>query len=76
MSHQKPSSLNQAASNLLAALITENTLAIAPKGAMTVQDFATKINRSHHTAKAILEKSKLRRGIFKGPNGKATTFYY
>ena len=76
MSHLKPSSLNQAASNLLAALIEENTVKPPPMGAMMAVDFARKTGRGIHAARALLESSKLRRGKFRTPQGNLATFYY
>ena len=66
----------QVANSALAALIAEHSLPLPPKGALTAAQFAAKIGRSPHTAKAILEKSKLNSGSFRASNGKAATFYY
>ena len=68
--------MRNSALDLMAALIAEHSVPMPPKGAMTAAQFAAKIGRSPHTAKAILEKSKLRKGQFRAGNGKATTFYY
>ena len=60
----------------IAQLVDEYTIDSPPKGAITVEEFSRKIRRGRHTAKAILEKSKMRRGMFKGTNGKATLYFF
>lgn len=66
----------QITNSALAALIAQHTVALPPKGAMTIAQFAAKIKRAPRTARLILEKSKLRRGVFRNAAGKATMFYW